>query len=255
MDRSYVDLSPDHNMFSTSTLSHLSSVDRSLFFQLGLGPARPVHIPIIHHSFEHHARSQPHAVAVEHTLFNDSITYSRLDAQANRLARRLRAQGIVPGKRVCILARRSVALIVAILAVLKSGAQYVPLDAVTIKDETLQFVLGDAQPSMVLVMEDYSHRVSGLPTICLEHAINHDEVASADATAVRDLSSPSDGAYIIYTSGTTGEWPYIVFVLKQALTVTSGRPKGVDVRHNGITNGMYILIVPLTTLTFELLQS
>jgi amino acid adenylation domain-containing protein len=163
-------------------------------------------------------RTQPDAVAVEHTAFNDSITYAQLEIRANRLARRLRSQDIGPGKRVCILARRSVAFVAAILAVLKSGAQYVPLDAATIPPETLKVVLNDAEPSVVLVMDEFANKVLDVPKISLEIAIRDDQLANADASPVEDRSSPTDGAYCIYTSGTTG------------------KPKGVDVRHQGVTN-------------------
>lgn len=201
-------------------LSNLTPNDKVLFYRYGLGPTRPVHTPIIHHAVETHARNQPDAVAVEHSLFNHSLTYGQLDVQANRLARRLRAVDIVPGKRVCILARRSTYLIVAILAVLKSGAQYVPLDAVTITDATLGYVLEDSKPSAILVMDEFGHRVkSQVPTLVLEDVILADEVSNADATKPEDTSCPSDGAYVIYTSGTTGV------------------PKGVDVKHHGVTNG------------------
>ncbi|KAF9011777.1 hypothetical protein BDQ17DRAFT_1396862 [Cyathus striatus] len=183
----------------SGALSHLCSADRTLFYQYGFGSRRSVEIPVIHHAFEKHAQLQPEAIAVEHSVAYETITYGHLESRANQLAHLLRARGIVPGKRVCILARRSIWFIVAILAVLKSGGQYVPLDGPTITDETLQFVLSDADPSIVLVMQDFHSRVpAGLPTL--------------------GLSSPSDGAYCIYTSGTTG------------------RPKGVDVRHRGVTN-------------------
>ncbi|RDB23709.1 Nonribosomal peptide synthetase sirP [Hypsizygus marmoreus] len=201
---------------SSSPLAHLSSTDRALFYQFGLGSSRHVPIPVIHHAFEHHARTQPHVVAVEHSFNNESITYAQLDLQSDRLAHILRARGIVPGKRVCILGRRSVPLVIAILATLKSGAQYVPLDALTITDETLQFVLEDSKPSMVLTMDEFKHRVSGVPLISLEDMINDESIPNPGK--VEDLSSPMDGAYCIYTSGTTG------------------RPKGVDVRHQGVTN-------------------
>jgi non-ribosomal peptide synthetase component F len=203
-----------------STLSNLTSNDKALFYRYGIGPTRPVHIPIIHHAFESHARNQPDALAVEHLLFNHSLTYRQLDIQANRLARRLHALGVV-GKRVCILARRSIYLIVAILAVLKSGAQYVPLDAVTITEATLDYVLQDSKPSAVLVMDEFAHRVqSTVPTLTLEDTILADEFSNADATKPEDTTSPSDGAYVIYTSGTTGV------------------PKGVNVNHRGVTNGI-----------------
>ncbi|KAK1230650.1 hypothetical protein PQX77_006233 [Marasmius sp. AFHP31] len=198
-----------------SSLSHLSPVDRALFQRFGFGPTRRVEDPIVHHAFERHVQRQPEAIAVEDPS-KSTITYSQLDRQANRLARRLRAQGIRPGTRVCIVAKRSIPLVVAILAVLKSGGQYVPLDAVTITDETLQFVLEDSCPRMVLTMEEFSQRiVNNVPTIVLEDAIREDELTNASSDKVEDLSSPSDGVYCIYTSG---------------------RPKGVDVKHEGASN-------------------
>ncbi|KAJ6532708.1 putative nonribosomal peptide synthetase [Mycena vulgaris] len=201
-------------------LSTLSPEDIVLFYHYGLGPRRHVEAPVIHHSFERHARMQPDAIAVEHTLYGQTLTFSQLDMRANRLARRLRALGISPGKKVCILSRRSIYLIVGILAVLKAGGQYVPLDAVTIPDSTLSYVLNDSKPSAVLAMSEFVHRVSPdiVPTIDLESVIEADELSNADGSKPPDTTTPFDGAYIIYTSGTTGV------------------PKGVDVRHRGVTN-------------------
>lgn len=200
-------------------LAHLASSDQAKFYEYGIGPSRSVPFPLVHHSFEHHARTQPNAVAVEHKSFSESITYAQLDSKANRLARRLREQAnIRPGKRVCIVARRSVTLVIAILAVLKAGAQYVPLDAVTITDDTLHFVLQDADPSLVLVMNEYAHRIdAACPVIRLEDAITKDAGLVSSKIDEAGLT-PQDGCYCIYTSGTTG------------------RPKGVDVRHQGVSN-------------------
>lgn len=193
-------------MSPASPLAHLSLKDQALFHKLSFGQTRPVQIPVVHHSFQKHALEEPEVVAVEDPSQREFITYRALDVKSNRLARRLRERSILPGSRVCILARRSIALIVGILAVLKSGAQYVPLDAATITDETLEFVLEDSTPGMVLVMEDYLERVSqrSEPVICLEKSITEDELAGFDSSPVEDLSSPLDGAYCIYTSGTTG---------------------------------------------------
>jgi non-ribosomal peptide synthetase component F len=211
---------PPHKL-SLPGLSPLSPEDRALFYQYGLGPRRPVEIPVIHHSFERHARSQPDAIAVEHTVHGHSLTYRQLDVKANRLARRLRAQGICPGKKVCILARRSIYLVVGILAVLKSGGQYIPLDAITIPDSTLSYVLNDSEPNVVLAMSEFVSRIRpDIPTIDLEATIEADEFSDADGSKPLDTTTPYDGAYVIYTSGTTGV------------------PKGVDVRHRGVTNGI-----------------
>ena len=220
--------SPSTHKIPDVALANLTISDRVLFHRYGLGPSRAVKIPIVHHAFEKHARIQPNAIAVEHTLFNHSMTFAQLDIHANRLARRLRASEVQPGKRVCILARRSTHLIIAILATLKSGAQYVPLDAVTITDSTLNYVLEDSQPAAVLAMGEYVHRVqTPVPILELEAVINADELTGADSSKLEDNTSPSDGAYVIYTSGTTGV------------------PKGVDVKHRGVTNGR-----PLTLSVF-----
>jgi non-ribosomal peptide synthetase component F len=213
---------PSGKASNPSALSNLTAGDQTLFFRYGLGPKRSVATPVIHHAFEAHARTQPDVVAVEHAFFNHSLTYGQLDVQANRLAHRLRALGIAPGKRVCVLGRRSIYFIVAIFAVLKSGAQYVPLDAVTITEATLDHVLHDSKPSAVLVMNEYTHRVQyNAPILAIEDTILADELSNADATKPEDTTSPLDGAYAVYTSGTTGV------------------PKGVDVKHRGVTNGIW----------------
>ncbi|KAG6849710.1 hypothetical protein H0H93_006093 [Arthromyces matolae] len=192
-------------------LDHLSSSDRSLFYHYGLGPSRTVSTQVVHHAFQHHAASQPTAIAVEHhcALYNESITFGDLDRVSDQLAHILRAlpSPIVPGTRVCILARRSVALVAAILGTLKAGAQYVPLDAQTITDETLQFVIGDSKPSAVLSMAEYIHRVptttGSAPVLSIEAEMERGALERPQGGKVQDLSSPADGAYCIYTSGTT----------------------------------------------------
>ncbi|KDR70714.1 hypothetical protein GALMADRAFT_76000 [Galerina marginata CBS 339.88] len=205
-------------MSPTSPLAGLSPLDRGLFYAYGVGAPRSVEIPIIHHAIEKHAHDRPDAIAVEHVAQNETLTYRELDSHSNRLAHVLRSQGVFAGKRVCILARRSLELIVGIVGVLKSGAQYVPLDAQTITDDMLRFVVEDARPTIVLAMSDYAHRVYGAPLIVLESIFRPYQTSREEVLAVEDLSSPEDGAYVIYTSGTTG------------------RPKGVDVRHRGVTN-------------------
>lgn len=107
---------------SSSLLATLSSEDRRLFVQYGLGRRVPVPFRTIHEAFEHHARLQPETCAVEH--LGDSITYRELDVRSDDLARMLRDdKGVRPGARVMILAKRSISYAVAILAVLKAGGK------------------------------------------------------------------------------------------------------------------------------------
>lgn len=202
-------------------LSHLPPSDRLLFEKYGVGQKRTVSIQVVHKSFERHARLQPQAIAVEHSLFHHSLTYAALEKATNRLAHRLRTAGTIPGKRVVVLCRRSIYYVIGLLAVLKAGGQYVPLDAVTITDETLTHVIEDSGAALVLSMAEYVPRIrrDRNQIISLEDVIREDEQRDADCSSVEDLSQPSDGAFVIYTSGTTG------------------KPKGVDVRHLGVTNG------------------
>ena len=89
-----------------------------------------------------------------------AITYRALDSASHNLALRLQSLGVVAGDHVCLLTRRGIALVVAMLAVLKCGAAYVPLDGQIVTDTVLEMVLEDAQPSLVLV-SDESMRAPG----------------------------------------------------------------------------------------------
>ena len=131
----------------------------------------------------------------------ETITYSHLDHCADNLARRLRAMGVVPGARVCLVAQRSIQMVIGILAVLKAGGAYVPLDGGIVTQSTLEHVIRDSECVLVLALDEYRHRVQGIPVLSLDDtASRHSEGASAGAK-LEDLSSPSDSAYIIYTSG------------------------------------------------------
>lgn len=206
----------DMTAFDQNALASLSPYEVAFFNTHCTGRMTTVPFELIHSSFEHHARLAPDVVAVEHASQGESITFGDLDRAANALAHRLRSQGIVPGQRVCILSKRSVANVIAVLSVLKAGGQYVPLDCATITDDTLAHALVDSGAALVLCMGDYLHRVSGVPVVHLEEAIR--ETEGGDHSKPEELARGSDGVYVIYTSGTTG------------------KPKGVDVRHSGVTN-------------------
>ncbi|KAI0057826.1 nonribosomal peptide synthetase 12 [Artomyces pyxidatus] len=190
--------------------------NQQLFAEFSFGQRRPAPFDCVHHAFEHHALLQPSAVAVEH--LGDTISYFELDRSANHLAGRLRVLGVVPGSRVCILAQRSIPLVVGILAVLKAGGAYVPLDGGIVTSSTLNHVLHDSQSTVVLALDEYRLRLQdcSVPVISLDDVVlqgGGEIVMKPD-----DMSNPKDGVYIIYTSGTTG------------------KPKGVDVMHYNVTN-------------------
>lgn len=162
--------------------------------------------------FAHCAALSPEAIAV--TAAEQSLSYAELEARANRLARRLVAAGAGPDRIVGVSLPRSADLIVALLAVLKSGAAYLPIDP-TYPAARLEYLLSDAKPVTIVSAPGVKIPDGGLPRIELT---DEESGETWDASAIDDtdrLSSlhPDQPAYVIYTSGSTG------------------RPKGVVVSH------------------------
>ena len=197
-------------------LAHLSPGDQELFKSFGFGDEITPPFRCLHHAFEHHAKLTPHAIAIEH--LGSSMTYGELDRLTLRVAAQLRQHGVLPGSRVCLLVQRSIPMVVGILAVLRAGGQYVPLDGTIVVQSTLDFILQDASPSVVISLRQFAGRICGRPVFILEDAIDVSSDPNFDPPPFDDLATPDSGCYVIYTSGTTG------------------KPKGVDVLHRNVTN-------------------
>ncbi|WP_107436703.1 non-ribosomal peptide synthetase [Streptomyces sampsonii] len=166
------------------------------------------------------AAARPDAVAV--VAGGDRLTYARLDARAEELARHLAARGVGPGDRVAVSLPRSAGLVVALLAVLKAGAAYVPLDPAH-PAERLRATLADAAPALALVRPGATVApVPGgddVPVLTLDPrrgTLTGPEAEGAPGVAPR-RPAPGSPAYLIHTSGSTGT------------------PKGVVVTHHNVT--------------------
>ncbi len=172
-------------------------------------PAPPaVSVPVL---FAAQVARSPEAVAV--TFDGRSMTYRELEEAANRLAHLLAGQGAGPGQCVALLFSRCAEAIVAILAVLKSGAAYLPIDP-ALPAARIEFMIADAAPIAAITTAGLRALLDGCELAVVD--INDPRIDTQPSTAVPS-PAPDDLAHIIYTSGTTGV------------------PKGVTVTHHNVT--------------------
>ena len=147
------------------------------------------------------------------TFDGRSLTYRELDEASNRLAHLLAAQGAGPGQCVALLFSRSAEAIVAILAVLKTGAAYLPVDP-ALPAARIGFMLGDAAPIAAITTTGLADRLDGHDLLVID--VDDPRIDTYPCTAL-PAPAADDIAYLIYTSGTTGV------------------PKGVAIAHQNVT--------------------
>ncbi|MEV8517137.1 amino acid adenylation domain-containing protein [Dactylosporangium sp. NPDC051484] len=166
--------------------------------------------PLVAEMFQAQARSTPDTVAI--TGDGAELTYRDLDAEVDRLAARLRGRGPLIGVGLS----RSPAMVVALLAVWRAGAAYLPLDPAYPADR-LAFVIADAGISTVLTESSFAERF-GPASLLIDAADTADtaDEEPVDEAAPITAIGPDDAAYVLYTSGSTG------------------RPKGVVVPHGAL---------------------
>ena len=156
----------------------------------------------------------PEAVAL--VCGERSWTYRELDEAANRLAHLLVGQGVGPGQCVALLFSRCAEAIVAILAVLKTGAAYLPIDPM-VPAARMQFMLADAAPIAAITTAGLADRLDGCDLLVID--VDDPRIDSYPCTGL-PAPAADDIVYLIYTSGTTGV------------------PKGVAVTHHNVTQLM-----------------
>ncbi|MBB6347538.1 amino acid adenylation domain-containing protein [Nonomuraea muscovyensis] len=164
------------------------------------------------------AARTPDAVAVR-TPDGAHLTYADLDTRAHTLARHLRRLGVRPESRVALCLPRTPDLIVALLAVLKAGGCYVPLDAAYPPDR-LAYLLADSGTDLLLTTSHLLDRLPAArpPELLIDHLDHAAHPPTTAAEGPLPEVTPAHLAYLIYTSGSTG------------------RPKGVEVPHCGVVN-------------------
>jgi amino acid adenylation domain-containing protein len=171
----------------------------------------------LHTSFEHQVEQAPLRTAL--CRGDQSLSYEELNRRANRLANYLIAQGAGPEKLIGLCVDRSINLVVSVLAILKTGAAYVPLDP-SYPADRLGLIAGDAALTLVLTeqcMADTFRSFSATPILLDDQAA---EIASASDQNPGVAVDDDHTAYVIYTSGSTGT------------------PKGVAVTHRNVARLM-----------------
>ena len=175
-------------------------------------------LPPVHELVALQARRRPAALAISSPV--GRLTYGELAAQADRLARRLRALGVGPEVQVALCAGRTPARIVGALAVLQAGGAFVSLDP-TYPEERLAFVVDDARALVLLTEERFLARMPATRAVvlCLDRLAEETEgVETASDLPIPPTLTPESLAYLVYTSGSTG------------------RPKGVAIPHAGLSH-------------------
>ncbi len=174
----------------------------------------------IHELFEIQEEKTPVNIAVEEADTGRTLTYKELNRRANRLAIFLKEKGVIPGAAAAVLGERTADIVISILAILKAGGVFLPLDGQN-PDERLRFILDDSGPRIIISQEriirerEIFFKGFSQETII---AMDDESIYKSNAENPRIAGPSTDPAYIIYTSGTTG------------------KPKGVMVEHKSLVN-------------------
>ncbi|WP_107666521.1 non-ribosomal peptide synthetase [Cyanothece sp. BG0011] len=216
----------------------------------------------LHQLFERQVNQTPHTIAVE--FDNEKLTYSQLNEKANQLAYYLQVSGVKPNDLVAICMERSLEMVIGLLAILKVGGTYIPLDP-AYPSERINYILEHSQVEVILTQSKegnppYPPLVRGEGQPPLPPLSKGGEARGKSRTIIEvdtltlnselrtpnpEPRTPQDLAYIIYTSGSTG------------------KPKGVEISHQAIVNFLWSMaqqpginphdvLLSVTTLSFDI---
>lgn len=165
------------------------------------------------------ARPLGTAVICDHDTVwgRQSLTYAQLNDLVNRLAHRLRAEGVRPGDIVALMVERSFAMIIGVLGIVKAGGAYLPIAPESPPDR-ISYMLNDGG-ARILLIHDQTARPMDFGGLIIN--LDRRETYGASTANPSFLNHPSDLAYVIYTSGSTG------------------RPKGVMIEHRSVINRLH----------------
>ncbi len=191
------------------------------------------HKACIHKLFEAQVQQTPNAIAVADEY--QQLTYQSLNSKANQLAHYLQKLDVKPEQLIGICLERSCEMLIALLAILKVGAAYVPLDP-SYPQERLLFIVKDSEISLLLTQSHFQHL-----SFKVDQVIHLDqqweEITQQSYENLNTKIIPQNLAYVIYTSGSTGQ------------------PKGVEICHYSLTNFLMAMRQNIGLLTLDILVS
>jgi surfactin family lipopeptide synthetase C len=221
-------------------LSWLTNIERKQLLEEWNDTAAefPYEAKCVQQLFEEQVKRTPDALAV--TFDGQQLSYAELNERANKLAHHLRKIGVGVEGVVGIMMERSLGMAISVLAVLKAGGVYLPLDP-QYPQERLSFMLEDAQAQALLIDEGQIDKFSALKARVLCPDKSRETIAAESGEDPTINVTPDNLAYVIYTSGSTG------------------RPKGVAMPHRPLVNLLQWQLnrsqgVPLKTLQFSSLS-
>ena len=190
--------------------------------------------------FEKQVEKTPDTTAL---IFGDiSFTYSELNEKANQLAHYLRSDGIKNGNIVGIMLNRSPELIISMLAILKSGAAYLPIDP-TYPENRINYIISDSNIDTLITSNNLNNEFIEVDNTITADLTNTDIFSNNNTENLSNINIPEDTAYVIYTSGSTGN------------------PKGVSISHKNVNNFIATVsrkinfvgnIISVTTFCFDI---
>ncbi|MEM9087124.1 MAG: amino acid adenylation domain-containing protein [Cyanobacteria bacterium P01_F01_bin.53] len=201
----------------------LTAAEQLQLDEMGQGQVIEVPPDCVHQQFEKKATETPNSIAISFSAGLEldtlsTLSYQQLNQQSNKIAQSLKRQGVIAGNRVGLCLDRSVDMVASLLAILKLGATYVPIDP-SHPAQRSNYIVENAQIEHLITTNTIAEQ-STLKTTALLFCLDEqrDLIAQQSGENLPPVATSNDTAYILYTSGSTGQ------------------PKGVPIRHYSLTN-------------------
>ena len=193
--------------------------------------------------FEEQAEKTPDNIAI--VFENQQLTFKELNEKSNSLAYFLKNKGVTKNTLVGIMVNRSLEVIIAMLATLKAGGAYIPIDP-TYPQDRIKYMLESSNAQILLTKKHLENTINFNNKVCIN--LNNNEIYSLPNNNLDNINNPEDLAYVIFTSGSTG------------------LPKGVMLKHKSLSNltnycnnyveylknPLYRAVVSITTVSFDI---